>query len=34
MIINPVTIGADATIAEYDEVCGYYKVSGLPVVSE
>ena len=34
MIINPVTIGGDATIAEYDEVCGYYKVSGLPVVSE
>lgn len=34
MIINPVTIGADATIAEYDEVCGCYKVSGLPVVSE
>ncbi|WP_424110075.1 IMP dehydrogenase [Rothia mucilaginosa] len=34
MIINPVTIGADATIAEYDEICGYYKVSGLPVVSE
>lgn len=34
MIINPVTIGADATIAEYDQVCGYYKVSGLPVVSE
>lgn len=34
MIINPVTIGADATIAEYDEVCGYYKVSGLPVVSD
>ena len=34
MIINPVTIGADATIAEYDQICGYYKVSGLPVVSE
>ncbi|WP_455113745.1 IMP dehydrogenase [Rothia mucilaginosa] len=34
MIINPVTIGADATIAEYDEICGYYRVSGLPVVSE
>lgn len=34
MIINPVTIGADSTIAEYDEVCGYYRVSGLPVVSE
>ena len=34
MIINPVTIGADATIAEYDNLCGYYKVSGLPVVTE
>ena len=34
MIINPVTIGADATIGEYDNLCGYYKVSGLPVVTE
>ena len=34
MIINPVTIGADATIDEYDNLCGYYKVSGLPVVTE
>ncbi|OFN02546.1 IMP dehydrogenase [Rothia sp. HMSC064D08] len=34
MIINPVTIGADATIGEYDNLCGYYKVSGLPVVAE
>lgn len=34
MIINPVTIGPDATIAEYDDVCGYYRVSGLPVVDE
>ena len=34
MIINPVTIGADATIGEYDNLCGYYKVSGLPVVPE
>ena len=33
MIINPVTIGADATIGEYDNLCGYYKVSGLPVVT-
>ena len=29
MIINPVTIGAGATISEYDNLCGYYKVSGL-----
>ena len=34
MIINPVTIGADATIGEYDNLCGYYKVSGQPVVTE
>ncbi|QXT30190.1 IMP dehydrogenase [Rothia dentocariosa] len=34
MIINPVTISADATIGEYDNLCGYYKVSGLPVVTE
>ena len=34
MIINPVTIGADAIIGEYDNLCGYYKVSGLPVVTE
>ena len=34
MIINPVIIGADATIGEYDNLCGYYKVSGLPVVTE
>ena len=34
MLINPVTIGADATIGEYDNLCGYYKVSGLPVVTE
>ena len=34
MIINPVTIGADATIGEYDNLCGYYKVSGLPVVTK
>ena len=34
MIIIPVTIGADATIGEYDNLCGYYKVSGLPVVTE
>ena len=34
MITNPVTIGADATIGEYDNLCGYYKVSGLPVVTE
>jgi len=32
MISNPVTIGADATLEELDELCGEYRVSGLPVV--
>ena len=32
MISNPVTIGADATLEELDEICGRYRVSGLPVV--
>lgn len=32
MITNPVTIGPDATLRELDELCGHYRVSGLPVV--
>ena len=32
MISNPVTIGQDATLEELDEICGRYRVSGLPVV--
>ncbi|PKW27397.1 IMP dehydrogenase [Phycicoccus duodecadis] len=32
MISNPVTIGPDATLEELDEICGRYRVSGLPVV--
>ena len=32
MIPNPVTIGPDATLEELDEVCGEYRISGLPVV--
>ncbi|GAA1921521.1 IMP dehydrogenase [Nocardioides marmoribigeumensis] len=32
IISNPVTIGPDATLEELDEVCGQYRVSGLPVV--
>ncbi|MDT4917447.1 MAG: dehydrogenase [Pseudonocardiales bacterium] len=32
MIPNPVTIGPDATLEELDEVCGQYRISGLPVV--
>ncbi|MHB1290410.1 IMP dehydrogenase, partial [Georgenia sp.] len=33
MITDPVTIGPDATLAELDELCGRYRVSGLPVVA-
>jgi IMP dehydrogenase len=32
MIPNPVTIGPDATLELLDEVCGQYRISGLPVV--
>ncbi len=32
MIANPVTIGPDATLEQLDEVCGEYRISGLPVV--
>ena len=32
MINNPVTIGPDATLEELDEICGQYRISGLPVV--
>ena len=34
MISNPVTIGPKATLEELDEICGQYRVSGLPVVDE
>ncbi len=34
MITNPATIGPDATIADLDQVCGHFKVSGLPVVDQ
>ena len=30
MISNPVTIGPKATLEELDEICGEYRVSGLP----
>ncbi len=33
-ISNPVTIGPKATLEELDEICGEYRVSGLPVVDE
>src|SRR5690606_10078981 len=29
---NPVTIGPDATLEQLDQICGEYRVSGLPVV--
>ncbi len=32
MVTDPVTVGADATIAELDALCGQYRVSGLPVI--
>jgi len=32
MITNPVTCGPDTTIAEVDELCGRYRISGVPVV--
>lgn len=32
MITHPVTISPDATLRELDDLCGHYKVSGLPVV--
>ena len=34
MITNPVTIGSDATLAELDELCARFRVSGLPVVDK
>ena len=33
MVSDPVTVHADATLAELDELCGKYRVSGLPVVA-
>ena len=32
MVSDPVTVGPDASISQLDELCGHYKVSGLPVV--
>jgi IMP dehydrogenase len=34
MIPNPVTIGPDATLEQLDEVCGEYRISGVPVVDD
>ncbi len=33
MITNPVTCGPDATVAEVEQTCARYRISGLPVVS-
>ena len=32
MITNPVTITSDATVADVDELCARFRVSGVPVV--
>jgi IMP dehydrogenase len=32
IISNPITISPDRTIEEFDQICGRYRVSGLPVV--
>jgi IMP dehydrogenase len=32
MVADPLTGGPDATLAELDELCGQYRVSGLPVI--
>jgi len=32
MIAHPVTVEPDATLGQLDEICGRYRVSGLPVV--
>ncbi|MBA2638721.1 MAG: IMP dehydrogenase [Nocardioidaceae bacterium] len=32
MITDPLTVGPDVTIEQLDELCGRYRVSGLPVV--
>lgn len=34
MVQDPVTIHAEATIEELDQLCGHYRVSGLPVVDQ
>ena len=34
MISKPVTIGPKATLEELDEICGEYRVSGLPVIDD
>jgi IMP dehydrogenase len=33
MISNPVTCGPDATVADVEELCGRYRISGVPVTA-
>ncbi|MHA3703723.1 IMP dehydrogenase [Jatrophihabitans sp. YIM 134969] len=32
MVSNPITVAPEATLAEVDELCGRYRISGVPVV--
>ena len=34
MITDPVTCTPDATVADVDRICGRYRISGLPVISD
>jgi IMP dehydrogenase len=34
MITNPVTCGPDATLAEIEELCGRFRISGVPVTDD
>ncbi|MFD2674453.1 IMP dehydrogenase [Gulosibacter bifidus] len=34
MVTNPITTSPDATVADVDEICGQFRISGLPVVDE
>jgi IMP dehydrogenase len=34
MITNPVTCGPDATVADVEEMCGRYRISGVPVTDD
>ncbi len=34
MITDPVTVGPDATLEQLDDLCGRYRVSGLPVIDD
>ncbi len=34
MVIRPITVGPDATLAEVDALCARYRISGLPVTRE